>query len=175
MKRKFFTPSMGVACLALAVALSGTAYGVSRLPANSVGTKQVINRSLQGVDFDEGRCCEAQLASGRPKGATGPRESQGESGTVSTDRTAGRSRRPPVSLPRSARFARPGRGRSTAASRRASRFTFSRPTPPPEVIGWRASSRPASASHVVRLLGLCEGHLTDERRFIAGFLSRETG
>jgi len=40
MNRRFFTPSMGVACLALAVALSGTAYGVSRLPANSVGTKR---------------------------------------------------------------------------------------------------------------------------------------
>jgi hypothetical protein len=52
--RTFFTPSMGVACLALAVALSGTGYAVTRLPANSVGTKQVINRSLQGVDFKRG-------------------------------------------------------------------------------------------------------------------------
>src|SRR5512132_806003 len=36
--RRFIPPSMGVACLALAVALSGTAYAVTRLPANSVGT-----------------------------------------------------------------------------------------------------------------------------------------
>lgn len=52
--RGFLTPSMAVACLALAVALSGTAYAVARLPANSVGTKQVINGSLQRVDFKRG-------------------------------------------------------------------------------------------------------------------------
>ncbi len=52
--RRFFTPSMGVACLALAVALSGTAYAVTRLPANSVGTKQVIDHSLQQIDLKPG-------------------------------------------------------------------------------------------------------------------------
>ena len=52
--KRLLTPSMGVACLALAVALSGTAYAVTRLPANSVGTKQVINGSLQPVDFKRG-------------------------------------------------------------------------------------------------------------------------
>lgn len=52
--KRLLTPSMGVACLALAVALSGTAYAVTRLPANSVGTKQVINGSLQAVDFKRG-------------------------------------------------------------------------------------------------------------------------
>jgi hypothetical protein len=40
MSSRFFTPSMGVACLALAAALSGTAYAVTRLPANSVGTNR---------------------------------------------------------------------------------------------------------------------------------------
>jgi hypothetical protein len=45
---------MGVACLALAVALSGTAYAVTRLPANSVGTKQVINHSLEQIDLKQG-------------------------------------------------------------------------------------------------------------------------
>jgi hypothetical protein len=45
---------MGIACLALAVALSGTAYAITRLPANSVGTKQVINHSLQRLDFKRG-------------------------------------------------------------------------------------------------------------------------
>ena len=54
MNRRFFTPSMGVASLSLAVAHSGTGYAVTRLPANSGGTKQVINRSLQGVDFKRG-------------------------------------------------------------------------------------------------------------------------
>src|SRR5512133_3979129 len=68
MSRRFFTPSMGVACLALAVALSGTAYAVTRLPANSVGTKQVINHSLQRVDFRQGTLL---------RGPTGPRGPQG--------------------------------------------------------------------------------------------------
>jgi hypothetical protein len=75
MKRKFFTPSMGVACLALAVALSGTAYAVTRLPANSVGTKQVINGSLQRVDFKRGtllRGPAGERGPQGPKGAAGP-------------------------------------------------------------------------------------------------------
>jgi hypothetical protein len=66
MSRRFFTPSMGVACVALAVALSGTAYAVTRLPANSVGTKQVINHSLQGVDFKRGTLLRG------PAGPRGP-------------------------------------------------------------------------------------------------------
>jgi hypothetical protein len=60
---------MGVACLALAVALSGTAYAVTRLPANSVGTKQIINHSLQRVDFKRGMLLRGPQG---PRGAQGP-------------------------------------------------------------------------------------------------------
>lgn len=56
------TPSMGVACLALAVSLSGTAYAVTRLPANSVGTRQVINGSLQEADLKPGTLPQAGRA-----------------------------------------------------------------------------------------------------------------
>jgi hypothetical protein len=76
---------MVVASLALAVALSGTAYAVTRLPANSVGTKQVINHSLQRVDFTRGmllRGPAGKRGAQGPKGATGP---QGVAGTVRTD------------------------------------------------------------------------------------------
>jgi hypothetical protein len=55
---------MGVACIALSVALSGAAYAGLALPRNSVGTRQlknnavtsakVKNRSLQAVDFRTG-------------------------------------------------------------------------------------------------------------------------
>ena len=59
---------MGVACLALAVALSGTAYAVTRLPANSVGTKQGINRSLKQVDFKRGTLLRGPAGKRGPQG-----------------------------------------------------------------------------------------------------------
>ena len=77
---------MVVACLALAVALSGGAYAVSTaLPRNSVGPAQlkanavnsakVQNRSLRAVDFGIG-----QIPKG-PPGPAGPAGPQGPSGT----------------------------------------------------------------------------------------------
>jgi hypothetical protein len=83
--RKFFTPSMAIGCVALAVALSGTAYAVTRLPANSVGTKQVINHSLQKVDFKQGTLLRGPAGPRGlqgPKGATGPQGVPGKIGTV---------------------------------------------------------------------------------------------
>ena len=41
MKRFEMSPAMGVALLALFVALGGTGYAVSSLPRNSVGPKQL--------------------------------------------------------------------------------------------------------------------------------------
>jgi hypothetical protein len=77
---------MMVACLALAVALSGGAYAVSTaLPRNSVGPAQlkanavnsakVKDRSLRSVDFATG-----QIPAG-PTGPAGPAGPQGPSGT----------------------------------------------------------------------------------------------
>lgn len=79
---------MVVACLALAVALSGGAYAVSTaLPRNSVGPTQlkanavnsakVKNRSLRAVDFATG-----QIPAGPqgPAGAAGPQGPAGTSG-----------------------------------------------------------------------------------------------
>ncbi|MEA2272258.1 MAG: hypothetical protein QOI98_966 [Solirubrobacteraceae bacterium] len=40
------SPAIIVACLALIVALGGTSYAVSQLPANSVGTKQLKDHSV---------------------------------------------------------------------------------------------------------------------------------
>ena len=84
--RRFFTPSMAVACLALAVALSGTAYAITRLPANSVGTKQVINHSLLKKDFKSG-----QLPRGArgPVGPAGVRGAQGPVGPMGPAGAAG--------------------------------------------------------------------------------------
>jgi hypothetical protein len=77
---------MVVACLALAVSLSGAAYAVSTaLPRNSVGPTQlkanavnsskVKNRSLRIVDFATG-----QIPTG-PQGPAGPAGPQGPPGT----------------------------------------------------------------------------------------------
>ena len=54
MKSRFLNPPMVVACLALALSLGGTGYAVTRLPANSVGSRQVLDYSLQRRDFRSG-------------------------------------------------------------------------------------------------------------------------
>lgn len=50
------TPAMVVATIALLVALGGTsAAAVALVPKNSVGSDQVINRSLKAKDFEAGQ------------------------------------------------------------------------------------------------------------------------
>lgn len=73
-----------VAYLALFVALSSGSYAASSklLPANSVGTKQVINGSLQKVDFSART--RAAL-----RGAKGPRGLQGPQGPAAPQGPAG--------------------------------------------------------------------------------------
>jgi hypothetical protein len=62
-----------VGYLALFFALTGTSYAATTtlLPRNSVGTKQVIDRSLRKVDFKAGQL---------PQGAAGPQGAQGPKG-----------------------------------------------------------------------------------------------
>jgi hypothetical protein len=46
------TPAGVIACLALAIALGGSAFAATTLvPKNSVGSAQVVNGSLQKVDL----------------------------------------------------------------------------------------------------------------------------
>jgi hypothetical protein len=70
-----------VAYVALLFALSGTSYAAATklLPANSVGTKQVVNHSLLKKDFKSG-----QLPRGRrgPLGPAGPAGPTGPAGPV---------------------------------------------------------------------------------------------
>ena len=49
------SPAMTVACVALAVALSGVGYAAVVLPANSVGSAQVKYNALRGADINEAR------------------------------------------------------------------------------------------------------------------------
>ena len=64
-----------VAYVALLLALSGTSYAAvtKLLPANSVGTRQVINGSLLKKDFKSGQL---------PRGARGPRGVTGAAGAT---------------------------------------------------------------------------------------------
>jgi len=71
-----------VAYLALLFALSGTSYAAATklLPANSVGTKQVINGSLLKKDFKPGQL---------PRGVRGPQGSPGRAGPQGVQGPAG--------------------------------------------------------------------------------------
>ena len=71
-----------IAYLALLVALSGTSYAATGklLPANSVGTKQVINHSLLKKDFKPGQL---------PRGARGARGAEGQAGPAGPTGAAG--------------------------------------------------------------------------------------
>src|SRR5262245_39810901 len=66
MPKKRPSPSLVVACLALAIALGGTAYAAS-LPKNSVGSPQVKPNSLTGADINESKL--AGLMSGNARSA----------------------------------------------------------------------------------------------------------
>lgn len=77
-----------IACLALLVALSGTSYAAIRLPANSVGSKQIKNSSIQRIDL--GRKTIASLRGQRgPQGAEGAQGVQGAQGSQGATGAAG--------------------------------------------------------------------------------------
>jgi hypothetical protein len=84
MRRLRLSPALAVACLALAVALSGVGYAALRLPANSVGTRQVINGSLQKVDLSARAIAALHGAKGArgPAGPTGAQGTQGPPGAT---------------------------------------------------------------------------------------------
>ena len=73
-----------VGYLALLVALSGTSYAATTLlPRNSVGSAQVIDRSLRAQDFRPGQLPRGVRGEPGPrgeKGETGPRGERGERG-----------------------------------------------------------------------------------------------
>ena len=73
-----------VGYLALLVALSGTSYAATTLlPRNSVGSAQVIDRSLRAHDFRPGQLPRGARGEPGPlgeRGETGPRGEKGERG-----------------------------------------------------------------------------------------------
>ena len=73
LRRPQLTYANVMATLALFVALGGSSYAVTRLPANSVGSAQVRDGSLHRADL-------ARDARGGSGGARGPRGAQGPAG-----------------------------------------------------------------------------------------------
>jgi hypothetical protein len=74
---------MVVALLALFVALGGTGYAVSKLPANSVGTAQVKDGSLLQRDF------KASALPRGPRGVAGAAGARGEQGPAGAQGATG--------------------------------------------------------------------------------------
>jgi hypothetical protein len=73
---------MVVACLALAISLSGAAYAVSTaLPRNSVGTAQLKNNAVNSAKVRNASLRAADFAPGQlPRGQQGPAGPQGPQG-----------------------------------------------------------------------------------------------
>lgn len=73
--KKHLTPPLFISLIALAVALSGTAYAVTQLPKNSVGPQQIRSGAVKTSKL--GQDVKRKLAG---VGARGPRGLQGEIG-----------------------------------------------------------------------------------------------
>jgi len=81
-------PATVIALVALFVALGGTGYAALALPKNSVGSAQVINRSLRTMDLS--RTAVAALKGNRgPGGAAGPQGPEGPDGPRGATGAAG--------------------------------------------------------------------------------------
>jgi hypothetical protein len=75
------SPAMVVAMLALFVALAGTSYAAIKLPANSVGTKQIKANAVVSSKIKNGSLSVKDFAVGQiPAGPTGPQGAQGPQG-----------------------------------------------------------------------------------------------
>ena len=76
------SPALVVSCVALAVALGGTGYAISSLPAGSVGTKQIRNGAVTGAKVKARTLDATKFKKGTL--LQGPRGEQGAPGTPAT-------------------------------------------------------------------------------------------
>jgi hypothetical protein len=65
LSRRLPSPAMVVACIALIVALGGTSYAAIKLPANSVGTKQLKRGAVTGPKVSSNTLTGAQINEAR--------------------------------------------------------------------------------------------------------------
>jgi hypothetical protein len=62
MKLRLPSPSLVISCLALAVALGGTSYAVTRLPASSVGPQQLKAKAVTRAKLNDDAIVGAKVA-----------------------------------------------------------------------------------------------------------------
>ena len=84
------SPALVIACLALAISLSGVGYAAAVLPRDSVGTAQLANGavdaskirngSLLARDFDRALLPAGPVGPGGERGAPGPKGDRGDTG-----------------------------------------------------------------------------------------------
>jgi hypothetical protein len=75
------SPATVIACIALAVALSGTGYAVTVLPRNSVGSAQLRANAVNSQKVKNGSLLGADFRAGQlPAGATGAQGERGPQG-----------------------------------------------------------------------------------------------
>lgn len=80
--RRWPSPAFLVAIAALMVTFGGAAYAASKLPKNSVGTKQIKNNAVTGAKVKAGSLGSGDFASGALRGPQGPQGPAGASVTT---------------------------------------------------------------------------------------------
>lgn len=103
------SPSMVVACIALLVALGGVGVAAVKLPANSVGSRQiqpnavtsgkVKNGSLREIDFSPGQLPRGPAGPIGPQGPKGDKGSKGDQGPAGPTNAYVDTNPGPVALP----------------------------------------------------------------------------
>jgi hypothetical protein len=85
------SPAIVISLISLFVALGGTAYAVTSLPKNSVGSRQVINGSLEKVDLSKDAVAALKGNRGAPgaTGAVGPAGAIGAAGPTGAQGATG--------------------------------------------------------------------------------------
>lgn len=78
--RKHLTYANVIATIALFLALGGASYAAIKLPANSVGSKQIKNGAVSSTDIKNHSIKAGDFKGGLPSGPRGPRGPQGQPG-----------------------------------------------------------------------------------------------
>lgn len=94
LSRRMPSPAMVVACVALIVALGGTSYAAIRLPANSVGTKQLKRGAVTGVKVRSNTLTGTQINEARLAKVPSARRAETAEEAVSADTAAEATRAP---------------------------------------------------------------------------------
>lgn len=79
------SPAMLVATAAVVLGLGGTGYAATKLPKNSVTSKQVKDRSLLARDFKRGQLPEGEQGPAGANGAPGPQGPAGVAQVTAVD------------------------------------------------------------------------------------------